>query len=145
VAVARRRRDDHRVGPLLDAGHRRAEDDLTAHVGGDRPVERRRAGREAPAQHRGLQVPPETVIGGGYPAEEVEHRRLLRRGRGARGDPELQQVAHAGREAEGADPVARRHVELLQALGVGRAARVMAASGSEQRGDRQARKGSTPA
>ena len=123
MAVAGRGRDRDRVPPLLDAAHRRAEHDLAAHVGGDRLVERRRAAREAPAEHGGLQVAPEQVVGGGYPAQEVEHRRVLRRRRGARGDPEQHQVAHPRREAERADPVARRHVEVLQPLRVGRRGR----------------------
>ena len=107
VALPGRGRHRHAVRVLLDRGDRRAEHDLAAHVAGDRLVQRRGPGREAPAEHRSFEVAPERVVGGGDPAQEVEHRRVARvRGR-AGGDPEQEQLAHARREAERVDPVAR--------------------------------------
>jgi hypothetical protein len=124
------------AGGLLDRCHRRAERDLAANVGRDRLVQRRRAGREAPAEYGRLEVRPDPVIGGGDPAQEVEHRRIARRRRRACGDPEQEQLAHTRRRPQRGDPVARRHVEVLKPLSVRRAVRIVAARGGEQCGDR---------
>ena len=60
----------------------------------------------------------------------------MRRGGRARRDPEEQQVADPRRQLQRGDPLARRDVEVLEALRVRRPVGVVAAGGGEQRRDR---------